>query len=118
MRFSTTAVVDERNAMLDTGRAVGNLGEIILAPVLSAPSCRKDNGPVEMTCRSSIFRPFHSSPDLILAQRRCHHILGAVKTFTVIIDGKEKILRTGFGKGRDAAIRAPRALGEASVQLR
>ena len=90
--------------MFDAGCAVRNLCEIVFAQfflLLHAKWAMVGWDDLQIIHLQTL-------PELsliwFLAQRRRHHVPGAVKVFTVIIDGKEEILRTGFGKGRDAAI--------------
>src|SRR4051812_15498172 len=90
--------------MLDTGRAVWNLGEIIFAEFLLLFHAERT-----MVGRDDL-QVIHlqTLPKLglvpLLTQRRRHYVLCSVEVFAVIVDGKEEILRTGFGEGGNAAI--------------
>src|SRR3954447_14825907 len=90
--------------MLHTGRAVGNLGEVIATQFLlllhtEGTMVRRDHLQIVH---------LQTFPQLSLVrfvtQGRSHYVLRAFKVITVVIDRKEQVLRTRFSERRYSAI--------------
>src|SRR5947209_2880678 len=98
------AVVDERHAVLDSGRAVRNLREVVAAQLLlllhaeRAVVCRDDLQVIRL----------QALPKLrlvrLLAERRRHHVLRAVEAFAVIVNREEEVLRARLRESRQTAV--------------
>src|SRR5262249_40430967 len=98
-------VIDELEAILDAGSAIGDLGEIVFAEdllVFEAEGAMVGGDYLQVIV-------FESVPEFWLvlfgAERRCEDVLRALEVRPrEIIDGEQEVLRAGFGEGGNTAI--------------